>query len=162
MARRREELPEGETGRPAARGGAVDYDMLNDIIGFALRRAQFLVYQDYARSVGELDLRPPQFAAMVIINANSGMSQTALANSMGIDRSAAVILIDALEKRGLAVRVPSTVDRRTHSILLTPDGEALLAKLKAVVAEHDARITAPLSADERETLVSLLRRIYER
>ncbi|RAU22439.1 MarR family transcriptional regulator [Paramagnetospirillum kuznetsovii] len=135
--------------------------MLDDIVGYRLRRAQVLVYQDYVRTVGSLDIRPAQFAAMTIIGANPGLSQTTLATTMGIDRSGAVILIDALEGKGLAARVPSKVDRRTYAIMLTDKGATTLAELKRMVAEHDNRVTACLGPEERVQLNSLLLRLYQ-
>lgn len=138
----------------------MELDILDDIVGYRLRRAQVVVYQDYVRTVGSLDIRPSQFAAMTIIGSNPGLSQTTLAATMGIDRSGAVILIDALEAKGLASRVPSPVDRRTYAIILTDKGHATLEELKRLVAEHDLRITSRLSAEERTLLRDLLHRLY--
>lgn len=136
-------------------------DMLDDIVGYRLRRAQVMVYQDYVRTVGSMDIRPAQFAALTIIGANPGLSQTTLATTMGIDRSGAVILIDALEEKGLAARVPSPVDRRTYAIMLSDKGQTTLTRLKQLVMEHDNRITSCLSPDERTQLNSLLLRLYQ-
>ncbi|WP_170958840.1 MarR family transcriptional regulator [Magnetospirillum sp. 15-1] len=138
----------------------MELDILDDIVGYRLRRAQVVVYQDYVRTVGSLDIRPSQFAALTIIGANPGLSQTTLAATMGIDRSGAVILIDALEGKGLASRVPSPVDRRTYAIMLTENGQKTLAELKRLVAEHDLRITSKLSDAERTVLRDLLHRLY--
>ena len=149
----------GDLPIPAADG--VNLDILDDITGYRLRRAQVVVYQDYVRTVGSLDIRPSQFAALAIICANPGLSQTALANTMGIDRSGGVILIDALEGKGLAMRVPSPLDRRSYAIMPTAAGQATLARLKELMAEHERRVTAMLSGDEARTLRDLLQRLYE-
>ncbi|CAA7626760.1 MarR family transcriptional regulator [Candidatus Terasakiella magnetica] len=149
----------GDLPTPSAPG--VELDLLDDIVGYRLRRAQVVVYQDYLRTVGSQDIRPSQFAALTIIASNPGLSQTALATTMGIDRSGAVILIDALEDKGLAMRVPSPVDRRTHAIMLTAQGQATLVRLKELVTEHDRRVTAMLSEDERVQLNTLLLRLYQ-
>ena len=146
---------------PPSIPAGIELDILDDIIGYRLRRAQVVVYQDYARTVASVDIRPSQFAAMTIIGANPGLSQSTLATTMGIDRSGAVILIDALEQKGLAKRVPSPVDRRTYAIVLTDAGQVALARLKELVAEHDRRVTARLSPGERNILNELLLRIYQ-
>lgn len=138
----------------------MELDILDDIVGYRLRRAQVVVYQDYVRTVGTLDIRPSQFAAMTIIGANPGLSQTTLASTMGIDRSGAVILIDALEGKGLASRIPSPNDRRTYAIMLTEAGQKTLAELKRLVSEHELRVTGQLSDAERTLLRDLLLRIY--
>ena len=151
------ESPEAE---PVAAKPGIDMDILNGIVGYSLRRAQWAVYQDYARTVGELDMRPAQFAALSIIGANPGLSQTTLAATMGIDRSGAVTLIDALEDKTLARRVPAPNDRRTYAIVLTPEGQEMLIRLKDLVAQHDARVTQSLSESERLLLIELLQRLY--
>jgi DNA-binding MarR family transcriptional regulator len=139
----------------------LDLDILDDIVGYRLRRAQVVVYQDYVRTVGSMDIRPAQFAALTIICSNPGLSQTTLAATMGIDRSGAVILIDALEGKGLASRVPSPTDRRTYAIMLTEAGHKTLTRLKELVAEHDQRVTSALSPEERVQLNDLLLRLYQ-
>jgi DNA-binding MarR family transcriptional regulator len=146
---------------PSGAPPGVELGMLDDIVGYSLRRAQVVVYQDYVRTVGSLDVRPAQFAAMTIIATNPGLSQSMLATTMGIDRSGAVILIDALEAKNFARRVPSPTDRRTYAIVLTEAGQAMLARLKEKVAEHDRRITHRLSEQERTQLGDLLRRLYQ-
>lgn len=146
---------------PPAPTSGLCLDMLDDIVGYRLRRAQVLVYQDYVRTVGSMDIRPAQFAALTIIGANPGLSQTTLATTMGIDRSGAVILIDALEEKGLAARVPSPVDRRTYAIMLSDKGQTTLTRLKQLVMEHDNHITSCLSPDERTQLNNLLLRLYQ-
>lgn len=146
--------------QPPTSPASMDLDILDRIVGYRLRRAQVVIYQDYVRTVGSLDIRPAQFAAMTIIGANPGLSQTTLAATMGIDRSGAVILIDALEGRGLASRVPSPTDRRTYAIMLTDKGQQTLDELKRRVSEHELRVTSQLSDEERIQLRELLRRIY--
>lgn len=144
----------------ASRDGDVDIEFLDTILGYSLRRAQAAIYADYARTVADVGVRPAQFAAMVIIAANPGLTQSALANTMGIDRSAAVGLIDALEGGGWVERVPSQSDRRSYSIMITDGGRTMLARLKQLVREHDQRVGAPLSPAERALLMELLRRLY--
>ncbi len=144
----------------AGKESDVELEFLDTILGYSLRRAQAAIYADYTRTVGGVGIRPAQFAAMVIIAANPGLTQSALAQTMGIDRSAAVGLIDALEGGGWVERVPSTSDRRSYSIMITDSGRTMLARLKQLVREHDQRVGAPLSPAERALLMEMLRRLY--
>lgn len=143
-----------------AQEDSIDIDMLEEIIGYPLRRAQAFVYADYAKTVGELGIRPAQFAAMVIINNNPGLTQSALASVMGIDRSAVVSLIDVLEEQRLVARIPSVSDRRSYSIMITVKGRDKLEKIKAQVIEQDKRISASLTEEERKELIRLLTKLY--
>src|SRR5450755_2169371 len=47
--------------------GAVKMTPLSDYVGYALRRAQGVIYADLNHTLAELDLRPFQFAALVTI-----------------------------------------------------------------------------------------------
>jgi DNA-binding MarR family transcriptional regulator len=148
------------SGPERSEGDAVDLEFLETIIGYSMRRAQATIYADYARTVGEVGIRPAQFAAMVIIAANPGLTQSALAATMGIDRSAAVGLIDGLEAGQWVERVPSSSDRRSYSIMITEIGRTMLARLKQLVREHDQRMGERLSPAERAMLMELLHRLY--
>ena len=138
---------------------AIDYAILPDLIGYNLRRAEAAMMQDFVRALGELGITPGQFGTLVLIDANSGLNQTALGNALGIDRSTVVSVIDRLEARGLVARAPSVRDRRSYALGLSPAGVELLAQALPLVREHENRIAADLDVGEREELRRLLRRL---
>jgi len=140
---------------------SIDLGDLPDLIGFNLRCAQVVVFQDFKRVVGGAEISPPQFGAMVLIEANPGISQSAIAAALRFDRSTLVQIIDRLEERGLVVRAVSARDRRSHALRLTEAGHRQLAELKRLVDAHESQITKRLDATEKQTLVALLRRIYQ-
>jgi DNA-binding MarR family transcriptional regulator len=145
-------------GRGAAAGG-VDFAILPDLIGYNLRRAEAAMTQDFMRTLRELSITPGQFGVLVLIDANPGLNQTSLGRALGIDRSTVVSVIDKLEARDLVARAPSTRDRRSYALRLSPAGQDLLARARPLVHEHEARLAAAMSADERTQLLDLLRRI---
>ena len=67
---------------------------LSGLIGYALRRAQVRVFQDFAAEMTELGLTPGQLGTLFLIEANRGLSQSELGAALGIDRSSVVPLID--------------------------------------------------------------------
>jgi len=144
-----------------ARGEAIDLGILPGLIGFNLRCAQVAVFQDFKRGAGAAEISPPQFGTLVLIEANPGISQSAIAAALRFDRSTLVQIIDRLEARGLVVREVSARDRRSHALKLTEDGARQLAELKRLVDAHEKQITARLDAKDKRTLVELLRRIYQ-
>ncbi len=95
----------------------------------------------------------------MVIEANPGLKQTELAHAAQLDRSSLVPALDKLEARGLVARRASQEDRRVNGLWLTPDGAALLKKLKQRVARHELRLARDLTAEERDMLVALLDRI---
>ena len=56
------------------------------------------------------------------------------ANTLGILRPNFVAMLDGLESRDLCTRIRSTNDRRSHILMLTDKGRAVLARAKKLVA----------------------------
>jgi DNA-binding MarR family transcriptional regulator len=96
---------------------------------------------------------------LLMCEANAGINQTRLGKALGIDRSTLVAMIDLLEGRGLVARTPSAVDRRSHALKLTRQGDAFLKALQPRLARHEAELARNLSAAERRQLMELLARI---
>lgn len=146
------------TGAPAAE--AVDYDILPELVGYHLRRAQSVVFDDFARTMAAQRIAPGQFGVLVLIAANPGLSQSALARAVGVERSTMVAVIDRLQARGLVERRRSAADRRSYALGLSAAGRRLLVRLKPMVRRHDRRVTKRLDAAEKATLIGLLRRLH--
>ncbi|MGQ7818860.1 MarR family transcriptional regulator [Pseudomonas sp. A46] len=133
---------------------------LDDLIGYAMRRAQLKVFQHLVNKLAVHDLRPAQFSAMAIIDQNPGLMQADLARALAIEPPQLVPLLNKLEARALAVRVRCKPDKRSYGIFLSKTGEQLLKDLKQVAAESDIESTSALDDAERETLLHLLRKVY--
>lgn len=133
---------------------------LDELIGYALRRAQLKVFQHLVSRLGAFDLRPAQFTALAIIEQNPGLMQADLARALAIEPPQAVVLLNKLESRGLAVRVRCKPDKRSYGIFLSKAGETLLRQLKEVAAQSDLEATAALGAEERQQLIELLHKVY--
>jgi DNA-binding MarR family transcriptional regulator len=147
------------TGRGAADDTALDFGRIDDLLGYHLRRAQVLMFQDFADAMADSGISPGQIGVLLLVAANPGVNQTTVGNALGIDRSTLVSMLDRLEARKVVVRTPSPRDRRSHALLLTPKGQEFLAALLPRLDKHEKRIAARLSTAERATLMSLLRRI---
>lgn len=148
----------GAAGRaPLSRG------LLPTLLGYHLRRAQTAMFKDFAEVVGaEEDITPGLFGMLQVIAANPGLSQSRLAEAMDVDRSTIVTVVHQLEARGLVERRSSQQDARSHSLYVTAPGGRALARMERLVLRHEAKFASVLSADERETLVRILARLYER
>jgi DNA-binding MarR family transcriptional regulator len=114
------------------------------------------VFRDFAKSVGELS--PGRVGILLLIDANAGVTQSGLAQAVGLDRSTMVGLVDKLEVHGLIERRRGA-DRRTNELWLTRPGRALVVRLKRRIASHERRVASPLSAAERSQLLGLLEKV---
>jgi DNA-binding MarR family transcriptional regulator len=132
---------------------------LEGLLGYFLRRADVFTFQSFNAHLAEDRISPGQLGVLLMCEANSGINQTRLGKALGIDRSTLVAMIDLLEGRGLVARTPSAVDRRSHALKLTRQGEAFLKALQPRLQRHEAEIARNLSAAERRQLMDLLARI---
>lgn len=156
MAGRSGKPRQPESAAKAVVGGQEKLGDLPNYVGYMLRRAQLTVFQDFIQSLAEFDLRPAQFSVLSVIEASPGLRQTEVANLLGIQRTNFVTLFDSLEARGLAERMPSKDDRRSHSLYLTDAGRAYLRDVKASVDAHEARIAQQVGQDDYLTLKRIL------
>lgn len=132
---------------PAESRPAVDLDDLNNRLGYFVRRVQVWVFQDFIRRLSGVDLSPAQFSVLVVIGANAGLSQSALAATLGIERARLVRLLHGLEQRALTQRLDDVDDGRRHALHLTRDGRKLLTRAKALAAEHEAALKEKLGPE---------------
>jgi DNA-binding MarR family transcriptional regulator len=141
----------------ATEGAALQLGELSEHLGYALKRAQLKIFDDFLRCVAPLQLTPAQFSVLLLLDKNPGHNQTEIANTLGILRPNFVAMLDGLESRGLCTRMRSTNDRRSHILVLTDKGRAVLARAKKLVAaKHEARLNALLGPVNRAALLAML------
>ena len=112
-----------------------------------------------AAALGHAGAHRSHYAVLVALDERGPMSQAALSDSVGVDRSDMVRLLDLLGDDGLVVREPDPDDRRRNLIALTRAGRARLEELDRILAAAQADATARLTSDERDRLVDLLRKL---
>jgi DNA-binding MarR family transcriptional regulator len=136
--------------------------MLPGLVGYALRRTQVAVFQDFVREMAgtRLPVTPGEYGILVLVSRNAGLSQTRLARAIGVDRSTLVPILDRLERRRLVRRRPSRTDRRSHALELGATGAVLMPLYEAAVRRHERRIQRRLTRDEGRTLIASLDRLH--
>ena len=149
------------TDETAELAASVDFGPLPGLLGYALRRAQIAVFNDFHRCFAELDIRPTQFSVLQMLKFNPGLRQTQVSAALGIKRTNFVPLFDGLQGRGLAERRPVAGDRRAFALYLTDAGIALVDELDRVVQAHEARFARRLGEQGRHQLISLLHRLMD-
>ncbi|RXH21785.1 MULTISPECIES: MarR family winged helix-turn-helix transcriptional regulator [Bradyrhizobium] len=150
--------------RKRAGNGAAPHDVADEIgldalvghAGYAVRRFQIWIFQDFIKTLGAVDIRPTQYSVLTLIGANPGLSQMAVAKRLGIERARLVHLLDSLEQRNYVKRVKSKVDRRSHALHLTTQGETALAKFKRLAAEHERHVEEKIGKENRAQLLRIL------
>lgn len=146
-----EEAGEGST--------ELDLSGLTSVVGYTLRRAQMAVFEDFIQRFSVLDLKPAQYSVLLVIGDNPGRKQSEIAAALGIQRPNFVAMLDELERRGLAERTRSATDRRSHAVVLTPAGRALLDRAKEMQRQQEIDLGEVLGPGGRDTLVDLLKKL---
>jgi len=141
-------------------GSALHLGELAELLGYSLKRAQLKVFEDFLHCVAPLQLTPAQFSVLLLLDKNPGRNQTEIASTLGILRPNFVAMLDGLESRDLCTRMRSTNDRRSHILVLTEKGRAVLARAKKLVAaKHEARLNQLLGPANRAALLGMLAKI---
>jgi DNA-binding MarR family transcriptional regulator len=141
----------------AAENTELQLGELSELLGYSLKRAQLKIFENFLRCVAPLQLTPAQFSVLLLLDKNPGRNQTEIANTLGILRPNFVAMLDGLESRELCARIRSTNDRRSHIVVLTDKGRAVLARAKKLVAaKHEARLNEILGPAKRAALLDML------
>ena len=150
----------GASSGDAGEGNALELGELSELLGYALKRAQARVFDDFSRCVAPLQLTPAQFSVLLLLERNPGCNQTEIAGTLGILRPNLVPMLDGMESRDLCVRTRSTSDRRSHVLMLTDKGRAILTRAKKLIStRHETRFNELLGSQNREALLSMLAKI---
>lgn len=137
----------------------VRYGPLAGYVGYALRRAQMWSVAGFLEVMKEVDLRPTQFAVLMLIHQNPGIRQTEVCASLGLQKANFVTLLNELQRRRLAVRKTGVSDRRSSALHLTTEGEALLTRGLELHVGWEKLIEARLGSRGREQLLALLQKL---
>ncbi|MGB1092373.1 MAG: MarR family winged helix-turn-helix transcriptional regulator [Oceanobacter sp.] len=137
----------------------VDFGILNKLIGYRLRRAQMLFFNRFGEACADMGISPGLFGILAIVSRNPGLTQTAIAQALGNDRSAMVSAVDKLESMNLLERRPSQTDRRSYALYLTEHGEEAYPEIERKVKEQETRLYSQLAPGERDILLGLLTRL---
>jgi DNA-binding MarR family transcriptional regulator len=83
-------------------------------------------------------------------------TQSTIAQSLDVDPSRMVALLDSLEQRGLIERQRDPQDRRRHVVSITPAGKRELTRVRGVVKKLEGEFFAPLDEAKRAQLYAIL------
>ena len=132
---------------------------LHAAVGHLLRRSQQRAVDLFVEEVGEDGPTPRQFAVLLSVHQNPGVSQTDLVRMTGIDRSTLTEILRRLGRRGLIRRERQPEDRRTNALHLTAEGQTTMEVAIDAVERAQQRILEPIPAAERGAAMLVLERL---
>ena len=107
------------------------------------------------------DLTPRQYAVLVTVAENEGLSQTNLVDKTGIDRSTLADIIRRMLRKGLLQRRRTKEDARAYSVKLTDEGRKVLQSAEPLAQRVDERVLSVLPNQQRTQFLNDLSLIIE-
>ena len=129
-------------------------DPLLGLAGYVLRRASSTALAELNRRLARLHLRHADVAMLMLIAASPGITQSEAGRVLDIQRANMAPFVARLERRGALGR--RQVDRRSQALDLTRRGRMLLKRARAIVAAHEAALTARVPARLRPLVLPVL------
>jgi DNA-binding MarR family transcriptional regulator len=130
-------------------------------LAFLLSQVGIHAARQFSERIAEVDLTPPLFRVLNLIDAAEGRSQQAIGEAVEVPPSRMVALVDDLEQRGLVERRPHPTDRRVRALYLTAKGRKTLVRGREIAEAHEEALTQGMAAADRKRLVELLQKIVD-
>jgi DNA-binding MarR family transcriptional regulator len=115
-----------------------------------------------AKAVAKLEeagFDPYHYSVLAILGEGARETQAMIADTLALDPSRLVALLDSLEERELVVRQRDPDDRRRHVVTITDAGKRELSRLRAIVKEVEDDFFAPLDAQSRKAFHEMLQQL---
>lgn len=126
-----------------------------------LHRAGQCAGDIFQSKLGTTDLTPRQFAVLVTVSQNEGLSQTQLVDKTGIDRSTLADIVRRMLKKNLLQRRRTREDARAYAVKLTEEGWRILRQVEPTAIEVDGIVLAALGSVDRDRFIDNLNTIVE-
>ncbi|WP_413738724.1 MarR family winged helix-turn-helix transcriptional regulator [Sodalis sp. RH21] len=99
-------------------------------------------------------------AVAAIASAQAPLSQSELAQLLGVEGATIVSMVDRLVKLDLVQRVPTLADRRKKLLLVTAEGKALYEKVRSEADAIGKEILENIAEQDMQIAMQVLSKIY--
>jgi len=124
-----------------------------------IRRCQQYFGDLYALEAGARDLTKQQFTVLAALEHNEGVSQTALVDITGIDRSTLAEMARRMVEKGLLSRERTEEDQRANAVAITANGRKALRAARLAADRAERMLLDPLPPADRAKFVKSLAQI---
>ncbi|MGM7646724.1 MarR family winged helix-turn-helix transcriptional regulator [Nocardia sp. JW2] len=126
-----------------------------DSLGYVINHLARLMEQALRDRIARHGVVPGQFAQLLALYEQEGVSQQELCEKVRIDQSTMAHTLKRMERDGLVERTPDPADGRRTLIHLTDRSRRLRPALEAAAREVNALATTGFSDAQREELLRL-------
>ena len=133
--------------------------VIEDSLGYLINRTARAFANRLAAELRAFDVGIGQWAVLLHLWGNDGMTQAQLSRRVAIEQPTMVRTIDRMERDGLVIRAPDPNDRRATRITLTERGWKLRDDLVPLATKVNAEATKALTDAEVAKLRRLLAKL---
>ena len=131
------------------------------MIGLYLFMAYGRLVRSMSRGTRFAAINPVAIGVPALLVAHPGLSQTELADLLGVERMTAGLQVALCMRAGLVKRRRSTADRRKYVLNVTARGRANLKKIAALIPLHEQWLFGRLPARQRAVLYRSLQSLID-
>ncbi len=132
---------------------------LDRSLGFLLHDISRLMRRRFDARARAVGLTRAQWSVLIHLHRNEGMTQSALAEVLEVEKITLCRLLDRLEQAGWLERRAHPTDRRAKSLYLTDKAFPVNDEMRAISQAIREEAYAGMSAQEQEVLIDTLLRI---
>jgi MarR family 2-MHQ and catechol resistance regulon transcriptional repressor len=112
--------------------------------------------KSHTRRISHLNLTNPQFNVLAALHTEGSMPLRNISKRLNVTGANITCVMDNLEKRNLAERIPSKRDRRIINAEMTEEGKRAFQEITPLYLESIDKETSKLTSSEKIQLMSLL------
>lgn len=143
------------------KAATLNMQLLESLLGYNARRAALVVIDLFLERMAAFGLRPVEFSILSTVGHNPGITSRQISAALGIQPPNLVRLVADLDGRGLLQRKPHPTDGRALGLHLTADARKMMRNAEQTALALETEIASRLEANERDTLMRLLKKIYQ-
>lgn len=121
-------------------------------VGYLLRQAHAIHRLRMERALADLEVTPPQFAVLTMLNAYPGISNADVARLSLLTPQTVSVIATNLEKMGAITRRPHSIHGRIQHLDVTEAGRKLLTRCRERVQKIESWLLEGLTAAEEKVV----------
>jgi DNA-binding MarR family transcriptional regulator len=132
-----------------------------DSLGYQIALLNRLYDRRLQDVLGELGVAPGQFAPLVMLFEQDGLTQAELCRRINVEQPTMANTLDRMERDGLIKRQPDPKDRRRATVHLTERANGMRATVMDRARQVSGQAVHRFTVAEQEQLFAMLGRIAE-
>ncbi|HUQ60908.1 MarR family winged helix-turn-helix transcriptional regulator [Lentzea sp.] len=133
----------------------------HEVLGYLLKHATLKLTALTDAALEPLGIDSKEFGTLRVLAHREPASQLQVAQTLGIDRTTMVALLDVLERKGVITRRPDPADRRRNVVALTDQGMRTYDAARVAHRKAETAFLAGISPNATDQLRRTLRALVE-